>query len=99
MRSECDIGMYFHYPFLKIFIVFVVIFCIIFLKIYEAVLLEGWIKPSRILSLVENSSSYGFFVFNVMRGSAGISEVTIDYVFPVNSEFRICVGRFIKRQL
>lgn len=61
-------------------------------QIYEVVLLEGWVKTSRILSLIENCGSYGFFVFNVFRGSTGISDILIDYAFPVNNEFKIDVG-------
>lgn len=63
-------------------------------KIYEAVLLDGWVKTSRILALVESSCSYGFFVFNVMRNNTGISEVIIDYAFPVNDEFKLKAGKF-----
>ncbi|XP_065223598.1 type II inositol 1,4,5-trisphosphate 5-phosphatase [Planococcus citri] len=57
--------------------------------VYDAVLIEGWVKTSRILAVVEYCTSYGFFVFNVIRQGNFISEVIIDYAFPVDTEFKI----------
>lgn len=61
------------------------------ISLYEAALLDGWVKTSRIVAVIENLSSYGFFVFNVLRNSIGNIDVVIDYVFPINNEFKISV--------
>lgn len=59
---------------------------------YEAALIDGWVKSTRILALIEKLTSYAFFVFNVLRGPNGITDVIIDYAFPINDEFKINVG-------
>ena len=62
------------------------------MQIYEAVLLEGWVKTSRMLAVVENSTSYGLFVFNVIK-DVNNCDVAVDYAFPINNEFKINVGK------
>ena len=43
--------------------------------------------------MVENAISYGLFVFNVIRNVNDNCDVVIDYVFPINNELKINIGK------
>uniref|UniRef100_A0A1B6EGW5 Rho-GAP domain-containing protein n=1 Tax=Clastoptera arizonana TaxID=38151 RepID=A0A1B6EGW5_9HEMI len=56
---------------------------------HNASLMQGWVRTSRILSLVVKDSNYGLFVFlSSQIPPLTFTDLTIERVLPIDSEFR-----------
>lgn len=62
--------------------------------------MQGWVRTSRFLSLVEHSGSHAFFVF-VSSAIPPIApdELTLERILPLNSNFKCEIGTLVARRL
>ncbi|XP_054269652.1 inositol polyphosphate 5-phosphatase OCRL-like [Macrosteles quadrilineatus] len=56
---------------------------------HEASLMQGWVRTSRILALLEKDTNYALIVFlSSQTPPIAYSELTIERVLPINSDFK-----------
>lgn len=64
-------------------------------QLHEASLMQGWVRISRILALVERDSTHALFVFlSVTMPPQSFTDLTIERILPIDSEFRCDIGKY-----
>lgn len=67
--------------------------------LHEASLMQGWVRISRILALVERDSTYALFVFlSATMPPQSFTDLTIERILPIDSEFRCDIETESKHQ-
>ncbi|XP_049792520.1 inositol polyphosphate 5-phosphatase OCRL isoform X1 [Schistocerca nitens] len=68
-------------------------------SVHEASLMQGWVRTSRVLALVENENDHALFVFLSSRvPPQSFTDLTIERTLPVDADFRCEIDPESKHQ-
>ncbi|XP_075217089.1 oculocerebrorenal syndrome of Lowe [Lycorma delicatula] len=68
-------------------------------SIHEASLMQGWVRTSRILALVEKDGNYGLFILLTSHvPPQTVTDLTIDRVLAIDTDFRCDIDAESKHQ-
>lgn len=60
----------------------------------EASLMQGWVKASRLLALVNKGPTHGLVILLTSRNPPQVySDLTIERVLPIDQEFKCDIGK------
>lgn len=63
------------------------------IKTTEASLMQGWIKPLRLLALVNKGSTHALVILLTSRNPPQVySDLTIERVIPIDQDFKCDIG-------
>ena len=60
----------------------------------ETMLIQGWLRTSRLLALVNKGSTHALVIFITSRSPPQVySDLTIEKVLPIDQDFQCDIGK------